>query len=284
MRWTLKNKPDPIITEQLSKSLGIDLVLTTILAQRGIKNFDEAKHFFRPSLDGLHDPFLMKDMDLAVERISQAIRKNENILIYGDYDVDGTTAVSLVYGYLKSKYENIAYYIPDRYDEGYGISFTGIDFAHDNEMNLIIALDCGIKALEKVSYAKEKGIDFIICDHHRPGDELPKAVAVLDPKRDDCSYPYDELCGCGIGFKLIQALGHEFGDPLEELHPYLDLVATAIAADMVPLTGENRILSYFGLKVINSSPRQGIKALIHQIKKDTLDITCLLYPSPSPHN
>ena len=277
MRWTLKNKPDPIITEQLSKSLGIDPILTTILAQRGIENFDEAKHFFRPSLKDLHDPFLMKDMNLAVERISQAIRQNENIMIYGDYDVDGTTAVSLVYGYLKSKYENIAYYIPDRYDEGYGISFTGIDFAHDNGMSLIIALDCGIKALEKVSYAKEKGIDFIICDHHRPGDELPKAMAVLDPKRDDCSYPYDELCGCGIGFKLIQALGHEFGDPSEEFFPYLDLVATAIAADIVPLTGENRILSYFGLKVINSSPRPGIKALIHQIKKDTLDITDVVF-------
>ena len=277
MRWIVKDKPDSKITEQLSKSLGIDPVLSTILAQRGIKSFDEAKHFFRPSLEGLHDPFLMKDMNLAVERINLAISQNENIMIYGDYDVDGTTAVSLVYGYLKSTYKNIAYYIPDRYDEGYGVSYAGIDFAQDNDMSLIIALDCGIKALKKVNYAKEKGIDFIICDHHRPGDKLPKAVAVLDPKRDDCSYPYDELCGCGIGFKLIQALGQAVGDTIDLVLPYLDLVATAIAADIVPLTGENRILSYFGLKVINSSPRPGIKALIHQIKKETLDITDVVF-------
>jgi len=277
MRWILKNKPDPVIAEELAKSLGIDMVLTTILVQRGIENFDAAKHFFRPSLTDLHDPFLMKDMDLAVKRISHAISQNENIMVYGDYDVDGTTAVSLVYGYLKSKYENIAYYIPDRYEEGYGISYTGIDFAHDNDISLIIALDCGIKAIDKVNYAKEKGIDFIICDHHRPGDELPQAVAVLDPKREDCSYPYDELCGCGIGFKLIQALGQANGESPDNFIPYLDLVATAIAADIVPLTGENRILSYFGLKVINSAPRPGIKALIHQIKKETLDITDVVF-------
>ncbi|MDN3641324.1 single-stranded-DNA-specific exonuclease RecJ [Lutimonas halocynthiae] len=277
MRWTLKDKPDSNITEHLSKTLGIDLVLSSILAQRGIENFDKAKYFFRPSLQALHDPFLMQDMKIAVERIIEAINQNEYIMIYGDYDVDGTTAVSLVFGYLNSKYENITTYIPDRYKEGYGISYDGIDFADDNDISLIIALDCGIKALDKVDYAKEKGIDFIICDHHRPGDELPKAIAVLDPKREDCSYPYDELCGCGIGFKLIQALGREFGDTIEELIPYLDLVSTAIAADIVPLTGENRILSYYGLKVINGEPRPGIKALIHQIKKETLDITDVVF-------
>ena len=277
MRWTLKDKPDSAITEQLSKSLGIDSVLSSILAQRGIENFDAAKNFFRPSLTSLHDPFLMQDMRIAVERIIQAINQNETIMVYGDYDVDGTTAVSLVFGYLSSKYENMATYIPDRYKEGYGISFDGIDFADDNDISLIIALDCGIKALDKVNYAQEKGIDFIICDHHRPGDELPKAIAVLDPKRDDCSYPYDELCGCGIGFKLIQALGQEFGDTITDLIPYLDLVSAAIAADIVPLTGENRILSYFGLKVINSAPRPGIKALIQQVKKETLDITDVVF-------
>lgn len=277
MRWTLKDKPDSNITEQLSKTLGIDLVLSSILAQRGIENFDEAKHFFRPSLQELHDPFLMQDMKIAVERIIQAINQNEYIMIYGDYDVDGTTAVSLVFGYLSSKYENITTYIPDRYKEGYGVSYDGIDFADDNDISLIIALDCGIKALDKVDYAKDKGIDFIICDHHRPGDQLPNAIAVLDPKREDCSYPYDELCGCGIGFKLIQALGQEFGDSIENLMLYLDLVSTAIAADIVPLTGENRILSYYGLKVINGEPRPGIKALVHQIKKETLDITDVVF-------
>ena len=277
MRWTLKEKPDSNITEQLSKTLGIDLVLSSILAQRGIENFDEAKHFFRPSLKALHDPFLMQDMKIAVERIIKAINQNEYIMIYGDYDVDGTTAVSLVFGYLSAKYENITTYIPDRYKEGYGVSYDGIDFADDNNISLIIALDCGIKALDKVDYAKKKGIDFIICDHHRPGSQLPKAIAVLDPKREDCSYPYDELCGCGIGFKLIQALGQELGDTIEDLMLYLDLVSTAIAADIVPLTGENRILSYYGLKVINSRPRPGIKALIHQIKKPTLDTTDVVF-------
>ena len=277
MRWTLKDKPDSNITEQLSKTLGIDLVLSSILAQRGIENFDEAKHFFRPSLKALHDPFLMQDMKIAVERIIKAINQNEYIMIYGDYDVDGTTAVSLVFGYLSAKYENITTYIPDRYKEGYGVSYDGIDFADDNNISLIIALDCGIKALDKVDYAKKKGIDFIICDHHRPGSQLPKAIAVLDPKREDCSYPYDELCGCGIGFKLIQALGQELGDTIEDLMLYLDLVSTAIAADIVPLTGENRILSYYGLKVINSRPRPGIKALIHQIKKPTLDTTDVVF-------
>jgi len=277
MRWIVKDKPDSKKTKELSNALGVDPILSSILVQRGIDNFDKAKHFFRPSLKDLHDPFLMKDMEKAVHRIQRAIDLNENIMIYGDYDVDGTTAVSLVYDYLRTRYPNIATYIPDRYKEGYGISFAGIDFAEDNEINLIIALDCGIKALDKVQYATAKGIDFIICDHHRPGKKLPQAIAVLDPKRNDCSYPYDELCGCGIGFKLIQALGHVYGDPIDSLTPYLDLVATAIAADIVPLTGENRILSYFGLKVINQAPRAGIAAIVHQIKKESLDITDVVF-------
>ena len=216
-------------------------------------------------------------MDKAVARIELAIANQEKILVFGDYDVDGTTAVSLVSSYLKTYYSNVATYIPDRYDEGYGISFKGIDYADDNEFSLIIALDCGIKSIGHVAYAKERNIDFIICDHHRPGEFLPDALAVLDPKRDDCSYPYDELCGCGIGFKLIQALGENRNQTIEDLTPYLDLVATAIAADIVPMTGENRVLAYFGLQVINSDPRPGIKALIHQIKKQTLDITDVVF-------
>lgn len=277
MRWKLKEKPDSTLTEELSKSLGIDPAISSILIQRGIDNFDKAKHFFRPSLKALHDPFLMQDMNKAVLRIEEAVEAGQNIMIYGDYDVDGTTAVSLVYSYLLSFYPNIATYIPDRYTEGYGISFAGIDFAQDNDISLIIALDCGIKAVEKVAYARKKGIDFIICDHHRPGDTLPEAIAVLDPKRKDCAYPYDELCGCGIGFKLIQALGSKRGDKIEDLLPYLDLVATAIAADIVPVTGENRILAYFGLQVINKAPRAGIRALIHENKKEWLDITDVVF-------
>ena len=252
-------------------------MIATLLIQRGIATFDQAKSFFRPSLDHLHDPFLMKDMDVAVNRIEQAIVNQENILVFGDYDVDGTTAVSLVSSYLKSISPNIATYIPDRYAEGYGISFQGIDFAEDNGFSLIIALDCGIKSIEHVAYAKEKHIDFIICDHHRPGDSLPEAVAVLDPKRDDCRYPYDELCGCGVGFKLIQALSQNQNQSIDDLILYLDLVATAIAADIVPITGENRVLAHFGLQVINEAPRPGIKALIQQIKKQTLSITDVVF-------
>jgi single-stranded-DNA-specific exonuclease len=219
----------------------------------------------------------MKDMDKAVARLEKAIEDEENILVFGDYDVDGTTAVSLVSGYLKSFYPNVATYIPDRYDEGYGVSFKGIDFADDNGFSLIIALDCGIKSIDHVAYAKEKNIDFIIGDHHRPGEYLPDAVAILDPKRDDCNYPYDELCGCGIGFKLIQALAANRNQTLDDLIPYLDLVATAIAADIVPMTGENRVLAHFGLQVINSDPRPGIKAMTHQLKKKTLDITDVVF-------
>jgi len=277
MRWTIKPKPAQEEVAQLAQELNVDPLIATLLIQRGIATFDQAKSFFRPSLDHLHDPFLMKDMDVAVNRIEQAIANQENILVFGDYDVDGTTAVSLVSSYLKSIYPNIATYIPDRYAEGYGISFQGIDFAEDNGFSLIIALDCGIKSIEHVAYAKEKHIDFIICDHHRPGDSLPEAVAVLDPKRDDCRYPYDELCGCGVGFKLIQALSQNHNQTMDDLIPYLDLVATAIAADIVPITGENRVLAHFGLQVINEAPRPGIQALIQQIKKQTLTITDVVF-------
>lgn len=277
MRWTLKPKPEEEKINELATALQVSKTIATLLLQRGISSFEEARQFFRPSLNDLHDPYLMKDMDKAVARLEQAITNEENILIFGDYDVDGTTAVSLVSGYLKSFYPNVATYIPDRYDEGYGVSFKGIDFADDNGFSLIIALDCGIKSIDHVAYAKEKNIDFIIGDHHRPGEQLPDAVAILDPKRADCDYPYDELCGCGIGFKLIQALAANRDQTIDDLIPYLDLVATAIAADIVPMTGENRVLAYFGLQVINSDPRPGIKAMTHQLKKKTLDITDVVF-------
>ncbi len=277
MRWTINQNSDQKIINQLSDELSIDTTLATLLVNRGIVSFDDAKIFFRPKLEHLHDPFLMMDMDIAVKRIDQAISNKENILIYGDYDVDGTTAVSLVFSYLKTHTQNLATYIPDRYEEGYGISYQGIDFADDNNITLIIALDCGIKAIEKVSYASEKGIDFIIGDHHKPELEVPKALAVLNPKRKDCQYPYKELCGCGIGFKLIQAIASAKGQSIEDLVPYLDLVAIAIAADIVPITGENRILTHYGLQVINSNPRTGIKAIIHQLKKNSLNITDVVF-------
>lgn len=277
MRWTVRSTPEPEKVKQLAQALNVEVFIAQLLVQRGITTFEEARDFFRPNLDALHDPYLMKDMDRAVERIEKAMAAGENIMVFGDYDVDGTTAVSLVSSYLKTLYPNIATYIPDRYDEGYGISYKGIDFADDNGISLIIALDCGVKSVGHVAYASEKGIDFIICDHHRPGTVLPDAVAVLDPKRVDCTYPYDELCGCGVGFKLIQALGANRKQTIKDLVPYLDLVATAIAADIVPMTGENRILAYFGLKVINSSPRNGIRALIQQVKKEVLDITDVVF-------
>ena len=277
MRWTIKPKPSEEKVKLLAEALNVEEFVATLLVQRGIETFEQARQFFRPTLEDLHNPYLMKDMDKAVKRIELAIDNGENILVFGDYDVDGTTAVSLVSSYLKTYYPNVATYIPDRYDEGYGISFKGIDYADDNGFSLIIALDCGIKSIDHVAYAKERNIDFIICDHHRPGNSLPEAIAVLDPKRDDCTYPYDELCGCGIGFKLIQALGENRNQTIEDLTSYLDLVATAIAADIVPMTGENRILAYFGLQVIKSDPRPGIKALIHQIKKQTLDITDVVF-------
>lgn len=277
MRWTLKPEPNEKEVEKLTKELGIDKVLSKLLVQRGIKTFDEAKDFFRPSLDNLHDPFLMKDMNLAVERIEKAIESKEKILIYGDYDVDGTTAVSLMYSYIKERYSDVTTYIPDRYKEGYGISFLGIDFAIENNFRLIIALDCGIKAIDKVSYAKENNVDFIICDHHKPGQEVPGAVAVLNPKQVDCAYPYKELCGCGVGFKLIEALEYRNNGVIENLIPYLDLVAIAVAADIVPITGENRVFAHFGLQVINTAPRNGIKAIIHQLGKKDFTITDVVF-------
>ena len=277
MRWTLKPKPSSEKVKVLASQLKVNELIATLLVQRGIENYDQARQFFRPSLADLHDPYLMKDMDKAVDRIENAIANGENILVFGDYDVDGTTAVSLMSSYLKSFYPNVATYIPDRYDEGYGISYKGIDFADDNEFTLIIALDCGIKSIDHIAYANERNIDFIICDHHRPGDELPNAVAVLDPKREDCSYPYNELCGCGVGFKLVQALAQNRNQTIDDLLIYLDLVATAIAADIVPITGENRVLAKFGLEVINSNPRPGIKALIQNVKKKTLTITDVVF-------
>lgn len=277
MRWTIKPKPEPSKFEHLRKALNVSASIATLLLQRGIESYTDAKRFFRPSLKQLHDPFLMKDMDKAVARIEKALANAEPIMVFGDYDVDGTSAVALMASYLRTRTNAVVTYIPDRYDEGYGISIKGIDFAHDQGVSLIIALDCGIKAIDKVAYAQKKGIDFIICDHHRPGPELPKALAVLDPKRDDCSYPYDELCGCGVGFKLIQALAHREGKTIADLTVYLDLVAIAIGADIVPVTGENRVLAFFGLQVINNNPRAGIQAIIEQSKKTTLTMTDIVF-------
>lgn len=260
-RWTLK-EVDEAAAAQLQQELRIHPVLCRLLVQRGVTSLEEAKLFFRHSLDDLHDPFLMQDMDKAVERIEKAIANQEHILIYGDYDVDGTTSVALVYTFLREFYVQIDYYIPDRYAEGYGISFAGIDYAEAHGCSLIIALDCGIKAIEKVDYANNKHIDFIICDHHLPGDTIPKALAVLDPKRPDCQYPYKELSGCGIGFKLMQAFAEHNDIPFEVLAKQLDLVAVSIAADIVPMTGENRILAHYGLERINTAPRAGLKKLI----------------------
>lgn len=277
MRWTLKPKPDLKKVKHLQDVLQVDEAIATLLVQRGIETYNEAKAFFRPSLKHLHDPYLMKDMDKAVARIEKAIANKENILVYGDYDVDGTTAVALMSTYLKTKHGLVYTYIPNRYDEGYGVSKKGIHFALENDFSLIIALDCGIKAIDKVEYATSLGIDFIICDHHRPGTKIPNAVAVLDPKREDCNYPFKELCGCGVGFKLIQALAQKDGETAEDLIPYLDLVATAIGADIVPINGENRVLAYFGLHVINTNPRPGIKAILAQIEKTELTITDVVF-------
>lgn len=276
-RWTYLEADETLVRE-LQKQLKIHPVICKLLVLRGITDFEAAKDFFRPSLSKLHNPFLMKDMDLAIERIEKAIQANESILIYGDYDVDGTTAVSLVYSFFNEIYEKVGYYIPDRYSEGYGISFQGIDFAAENSYSLIIALDCGIKALDKVEYAKERNIDFIICDHHLPGETLPDAVAILDPKRKDCSYPFDELSGCGIGFKLIQAYAEKNHILSEKIYDQLDLVAISIASDLVPITGENRILAKFGTDRINTNPRAGIKALMSELKLSRdLDITDLVF-------
>ncbi len=271
--WVIKQQGDEERVKHLQEVLGINQALANLLAQRGIKSYEEAKSFFRPNLKELHDPFLMKDMKAAIDRLHVAIRNNESLLIYGDYDVDGTTAVSLVFKYFKEYFKNIDYYIPDRYNEGYGISISGIDYARENGFSLIIALDCGIKAIDKVDYARQRGVDFIICDHHTPGAKIPDAIAVLDAKREDCNYPYKELSGCGVGFKLIQAFQASLDKDFNELIQYLDLVAVSIASDIVPITGENRILTHFGLKIINESPSMGIKTILKISNIDSKDIT-----------
>lgn len=264
--WKQKPKTSQSAIEKLGKEINVNPTLANMLINRGVQSFDQAKDYFRPSLSQLHDPFLMKDMDAAVNRIEKAVNNQEKILVYGDYDVDGTTAVALMYSFLKGFYPQVEFYIPDRYKEGYGISERGVRFAAENGFSLVIALDCGIKAIDKVKLAKELGVDFIICDHHTPGDELPEAVAVLDAKREDCTYPYKELSGCGVGFKLIQAYAKTHGLEESSLYPYLDLLVVSIAADIVPITGENRILAYYGLDRINNTPGPGLKALILQSK------------------
>ena len=261
-KWVYKKSPELSEVQSLANQLNIHHTLAAILIQRGIDNFEKARIFFRPSLDQLHDSFLMKDMSRAVEIIEGAISAGDKILIYGDYDVDGTTAVSLVYRFLSTLYPNIGYYIPDRYTEGYGLSEKGLQYAIDQEYKLIITLDCGIKAVDLVTKGISQGLEFIICDHHLPGEHLPPAAAVLDTKQSDCQYPYKELTGCGVGFKLIQAISIHRGMPVETTYEFLDLVAVSIAADMVPITGENRVLSYYGLKKLNKNPRPGLKALL----------------------
>lgn len=264
-RWVVKPKGDPQKVRSLAVELSVSEVVAELLVQRGITSFSEAKSFFRPDLNQLHDPFLMKDMEPAVDRILTAIQNREKILVYGDYDVDGTTAVALLYTFfleLGIDTDLIDFYIPDRYQEGYGISIQSIDHAKANGFSLVIALDCGIKAIEKINYANELKVDFIICDHHRPGDEIPGAIAVLDPKRSDCLYPYKELSGCGVGFKLIQAIAKKKNIPFESLTKYLDLVAVSIASDIVPITGENRILAYYGLKLLNTKPKACFEAIL----------------------
>ena len=266
-RWAVKSAGDPLTVERLSSDLNIEKRIANLLVQRGITNFEAAKDFFRPALSHLHDPLLMKDMDKAVSRILKALEEDEHILIFGDYDVDGTTAVALVYSFfIKLRPERVSFYIPDRYAEGYGISIAGIDSAAENSVTLIIALDCGIRSVDKVIYAKHKGIDFIICDHHLPGAELPSAIAILDPKQDDCNYPYKELSGCGIGFKLLQALDAELKTGID-IYSWLDLVALSIAADIVPVTGENRVLAFYGLQQINKKPRAGISTILRSGKE-----------------
>jgi len=262
--WVFEPLPSQQDISELSKSINVNTYISALLIQRTIRTFEQAKAFFRPSLDNLLDPFEMKDMDKAVVRLQKAIQNKEKILIYGDYDVDGTTSVALVYGFLKEFYDNLLYYTPDRYLEGYGVSQKGIEWAAQQDVQLVIALDCGIKANEEVDFAKQKGIDFIICDHHRPEDSLPKAVAVLDPKRNDCPYPYKELSGCGIGFKFLQAFCQKDNIDLEKLYQHLDLVALSISADIVPITGENRLLAAIGLEKINQNARSGILALIEK--------------------
>jgi single-stranded-DNA-specific exonuclease len=263
-KWVIKESGESAVVKHLSGDLGVSYSLANLMVQRNITTAGEAHAFFNPSMDYLHDPFLMKDMNIAVERLSTAIKKNEKILVYGDYDVDGTTAVAMVYSFLKEQCSNIEYYIPDRYKEGYGVSFQGLDFAYRNNCKLVITLDCGIKATEKIQYARTKGLDVIICDHHYPGDDIPKALAVLDPKQPGCSYPYKELSGCGVGFKLIHAYSKIQGIPFSAITHYLDLVAVSIASDIVPITGENRVMAYYGLKQLNESPRTGLREIIRE--------------------
>jgi single-stranded-DNA-specific exonuclease len=277
-KWNIHHIKNTEVVSSLQNALSIDKTVAQLLALRGIETFEDAKTFFRPSLDMLHDPFLMKGMGVAVERIIKAIANKEKVLIFGDYDVDGTTSVALVYSFFRKYITEMRYYIPDRYAEGYGISFKSIDYAAENNYSLIIALDCGIKANDKIDYANSKNVDFIICDHHLPGDEIPKAIAVLDPKQHDCPYPYKELAGCGIGFKLAQAFCIQNGIDEQEVFEYLDLVVTSIAADIVPITGENRVLAHFGIKQLNANPRPGIKALFALTKQDKeIDITTIVF-------
>ncbi len=276
MEWKPRSPGEEDKIKTLQESIGVPFEIANLLVQRGIQDFDTAKTFFRPELSDLHDPYLMLGMEAAVNRISTAIESNEKIMIYGDYDVDGTTSVALVFSYLTSYYPDCIYYIPDRYEEGYGISKRGIDHAKKESISLIIALDCGIKALDNIKYASELGIDFIICDHHLPGANLPDAVAILDPKQKNCNYPFKDLCGCGIGFKLIHALSQERGLSLETILPYLDLVAMAIAADIVPILGENRILTHYGLEQIRDQPREGIKLFISGLKRK-LNVSDLIF-------
>ena len=273
-RWVVKPQGDSEAVAKLASVLRISPVLANLLVQRGIDTVEKADKFFKPSLADLHDPFLMKDMDKAVERVEQAVRNNEKIMVYGDYDVDGCTAVALVYKFLRQiGHKNLMFYIPDRYTEGYGISVKGIDLAARKGVGLIIALDCGIKATEKIVYAKGKGVDFIICDHHLPAEEIPRAVAVLDPKRVDCSYPFDELSGCGVGFKLVQAYAQKNRIPFEQISPLLDLLVVSIASDIVPLVDENRILAHFGLKDLNREPSKGLLSIIKICGLDKHNIT-----------
>lgn len=276
--WKIRENIHAQFIPDLQEQLKVDAIVARLLTLRGITTYEDAKLFFRPQLSQLHDPFLMKGMELAVDRILEAISKNEKVLIFGDYDVDGTTAVSIVYSFFKDHIQNIDYYIPDRYKEGYGISLKSIDFAAANGFSLIIALDCGIKANDKIAYANEKNIDFIICDHHLPGDILPKALAILDQKQTDCPYPYKELSGAGIGFKLIQAFSRKTGLSEQKCFDYLDLVATSIAADIVPITGENRVMAYYGLEQININPRPGLKALLNlNQQKSAVNIGTLVF-------
>ena len=266
-RWLVKTPVESTTLEEFRSTLKVDRIVAELLMQRGITSFEDAETFFRPKLDQLHNPFLMKDLKKAVERVNLAIAKGEKILLFGDYDVDGTTAVALLYGFLIEKHQNLDYYIPDRYSEGYGISMQGIDFAAENDFKLIISLDCGIRSVEHVKYAQEKGIDFIICDHHNPGDTVPDCI-VLDPKQKDCDYPYKELSGCGVGFKLLHGLCLENDWKQSELFNQLDLLAVSIGADIVPVTGENRVLCYHGMMLLNANPRPAFVELLRIAKRE----------------